>query len=87
MIELYIVYPNGTRSENNLANEFGKYYDTLTRIMDTEQYHFTQNSTTTFYGLIAINNFANCIDARPLQQENTPATNVAGVSANDNLNS
>ncbi len=62
MVELYTDYLNGERSENNLINEFGKYYDALMGIIDTEKYHFTNNDTTTFYGLFTIDDFVNCIN-------------------------
>ena len=60
---LYTIYADGTRSDNNIISDFGKYYDTLVNIMDTTSYSVTdEKGRTTFYGLIEINAFSNCIN-------------------------
>lgn len=61
--ELYTIYADGTRSDSNVISDLGKYYDTLVNIMDTTSYSVTdENGRTTFYGLIEINDFSNCIN-------------------------
>ena len=61
--ELYTIYADGTRSDNNVISDFGKYYETLLNIMDTTSYNVTdEKGRNTFYGLIEINAFSNCID-------------------------
>ena len=61
--ELYTVYPDGSRSDGNIISDFGKYYDTLVNIMDTTGYSvIDEKGRTNFYGLIKIDDFANCIN-------------------------
>ncbi len=60
--ELSVLYPDGRRWENDFSYDFGKYYDSLTRVMDTDSYHVTnEQGCTIFYGLIEIDDFAECI--------------------------
>ena len=61
-IELYTVYPDGSRSDGNITVDFGKYYDSLVNIMDTTGYSVTdEKGRTNFYGIIEISDFADCI--------------------------
>ena len=61
--KLYTIYPDGTRYDNNIVQDFGEYYDALVAIMDTTSYSATdEKGRTTFYGLIEINDFADCIN-------------------------
>ena len=60
-ILLYILYPSGVCSDGDLEVEFGKYYDALVSVMDTERYRETTDGRTYFYGLIKLEDFASCI--------------------------
>lgn len=61
--ELYTIYPDGTRYDKNLVQDFGEYYDALVAVMDTESYSkIDDKERTIFYGLIEIKDFANCIN-------------------------
>ncbi len=56
---LYTEYTDGYRSEVNLVQEFGTYYDDLLNIMVTDQYDARDENGTTYYGLFEINDFTN----------------------------
>ena len=63
MQNIRTVYPDGTGYEVNINDCFDKYYNILTNFMDTEKYSVTdEKGRTTFYGLIEINDFSNCIN-------------------------
>lgn len=58
-IYLRTIFADGRRDDSNVAARFGKYYDALTSIMDTEKYSVTdEKGNTVFYGLIKITDFA-----------------------------
>lgn len=60
--DLYTIYPDGSRSDSNVISDFGGYYDALVNIMDTKNYsEIDEKGRTIFYGLIEINDFADCI--------------------------
>lgn len=62
-VELYTVYPDGSRSNNDLISDFGVYYDALVSIMDTTSYSLIdEKERTMFYGIIGINDFSNCVN-------------------------
>lgn len=62
-MDLYTIYPDGSRSDSNLISDFGEYYDALVNIMDTKKYSvIDEKGRTIFYGLIEVNDFANCIN-------------------------
>ena len=61
--ELYTIYADGTNSGSDVISDFGEYYDALINIMDATSYSVTdEKGRTTFYGLIEINDFSNCIN-------------------------
>lgn len=60
---LYTIYPDGTRYDNNVVRDFDEYYDILAAVMDTGCYSKTDDKgRSVFYGLIEIDDFANCIN-------------------------
>ena len=65
--ELYIETPiyrirsDGERQNSDLEWEFGKYYDTLMRIMITDKYSVTLEQGTRYYGLFLINEFVESV--------------------------
>lgn len=62
-VELYTVYPDGSRSNNDIIGDFGVYYDALVTIMDTTSYSLIdEKERTMFYGIIGINDFSNCVN-------------------------
>ena len=62
-VELYTVYPDGSRSNNDIIGDFGAYYDALVTIMDTTSYSLIdEKERTMFYGIIGINDFSNCVN-------------------------
>lgn len=62
-VELYTVYPDDSRSNNDLISDFGAYYDALVDIMDTTSYHLIdKNERTIFYGIIEINDFSDYVN-------------------------
>lgn len=59
---LYTEYTDGYRSEVNLVQEFGEYYDDLLNIMVRDRHNMCdEKGRTTYYGLFSIDDFANDI--------------------------
>lgn len=64
IIDEYTIYPDGNRSDADLRSDFGKYYDLLESRMNTNRYMKTdEKGRTTFYRLIEVYIFADCIIA------------------------
>lgn len=60
----YTVARDGTRRENDLRNDLGRYYDALTGIMQSENHSVEASGTTSVYALFELGEFIDTVTAK-----------------------
>ncbi len=60
----YTVEKDGTRNENDLHHDLGKYYDALTGIMRSENHSVETSGTTSVYALFELGEFIDTVTAK-----------------------